>query len=149
MAKTVEGSHRSMVAQRLKEAGLKFTHQRLAIYEALAATDRHPTAEEIHGRITGAYPMLSLNTVYTTLDTLKALGLIKEMRFLDNTARYDANVEAHHHVICLGCRKIEDFDDATLDRVQPPAAIRRSYHLVSHSVEFYGYCGACNTSVKH
>lgn len=134
------------VAKRLKDAGLKFTHQRLAIYEALAATESHPSAEEIYATVKHAYPMLSLNTIYTTLDTLKGLGLIKEMRFLDNSARYDANVEAHHHVICLSCRKIEDFGDAVLDRVQPPAAIRRSYRLVSHSVEFYGYCGDCKMS---
>jgi Fur family peroxide stress response transcriptional regulator len=134
---------RDVVAKRLKDAGLKFTHQRLAIYEMLAATVTHPTAEEIYGRVKEAYPMLSLNTVYMTLDTLKTLGLIQEMRFLDNTARYDANVDAHHHVICLGCRKIEDFGDTTLDRVQPPASIRRSYRLIKHSVEFYGYCGAC------
>ncbi len=134
---------REAVAKRLKDAGLKFTHQRMAIYEALAATVAHPTAEEIYGRVKEAYPMLSLNTVYMTLDTLKTLGLIQEMRFLDNTARYDANVDAHHHVICLECRRIEDFGDAALDRVQPPPSIRRSYRLVKHSVEFYGYCGAC------
>jgi len=138
-------SDRAAVGQRLKAAGLKFTHQRLAIYEVLAAAVTHPTAEEIHGLVKVAYPMLSLNTVYTTLETLQSLGLIQQMRFLDNTARYDANVDAHHHVICLACRKIEDFGDPSLDRVRPPASIRRSYRLVSHRVEFYGYCGECRT----
>jgi Fur family peroxide stress response transcriptional regulator len=139
---------RDVIAKRLKDAGFKFTHQRLAIYQALAAAVTHPTAEELHGRVKDAYPMLSLNTVYTTLDTLKALGLIKEMRFLDNSARFDANIEAHHHVICLECRKIEDFEDSALDRVHPPASIRRAYRLVSHSVEFYGYCAECRKE-KH
>jgi Fur family peroxide stress response transcriptional regulator len=131
------------IAGKLKDAGLKLTHQRLAVYEALAAVTTHPTAEEIHAAITPSYPMLSLNTVYTTLETLKSLGLIQEMRFLDNTARYDANVGLHHHVICPECRKVEDFEDAALDRIQPPASVKRRYRLIGRHVQFFGYCSEC------
>src|SRR5574341_881306 len=81
------------VTARLKDAGLKLTHQRLAIYQALADTESHPTAEEVHTAVKRSYPMMSRNTVYTTLETLKSIGLIQEMRFLDNIARYDANVD--------------------------------------------------------
>lgn len=133
------------VAGRLKGAGLKLTHQRLAVYQALAAVKTHPTAEEIHAAITPSYPMLSLNTVYTTLDTLKSLGLIQEMRFLDNSARYDANVGLHHHVICPTCRRVEDFEDAALDRISPPASVKRRYRLVGRHVQFFGYCSDCRT----
>ncbi len=131
------------VAGRLKGAGLKLTHQRLAVYQALAAVKTHPTAEAIHAAIRPLYPMLSLNTVYTTLETLKSLGLIQEMRFLDNTARYDANVGPHHHVICPTCRKVEDFEDAALDRIQPPASVKRRYRLVGRHVQFFGHCSDC------
>src|SRR3989338_9385922 len=44
-------SDRAAVGQRLKAAGLKFTHQRLAIYEALAAGVTHPTPEEDSGLV--------------------------------------------------------------------------------------------------
>ena len=133
------------VTARLKDAGLKLTHQRLAIYQALADTESHPTAEEVHATVKRAYPMMSLNTVYTTLETLKSIGLIQEMRFLDNSARYDANVEPHHHVICLACRRVEDFEDAELDRIQPPAGVKRRYRLVGHHVQFLGYCPSCRS----
>ncbi|HET8759587.1 MAG TPA: transcriptional repressor [Nitrospiria bacterium] len=124
------------------------THQRLAVYQALAAVKSHPTAEEIYASLTPSYPMLSLNTVYTTLETLKSIGLIQEMRFLDNTARYDANVAPHHHVTCPGCRRVEDFEDAALDRIQPPASVKRRYQLVGRHVQFYGYCPDCRAD-KH
>jgi len=135
---------REVIARRIKEAGLKCTRQRLAIYEAVASTTTHPSVDEIYARVRNDNSMLSLNTVYTTLETLKGLGLVKEMRSLDTAVRYDANVENHHHVICLGCRKISDFEDTVLDRVKPPLAIRRSYRLVSHTVTFYGYCETCH-----
>lgn len=137
--------HQHDVARRLKDAGFKLTHQRLAVYEALAEAKTHPTAEEIHATVKRSYPMLSLNTVYSALETLKSLGLIQEMRFLDNRARYDANVAPHHHVICLACRRIEDFGDADLDGIQPPAAVRRRYRIVGHHVQFFGYCQSCRS----
>ncbi len=133
------------VTARLKDAGLKLTHQRLAIYQALADTESHPTAEEVHATVKRSYPMMSLNTVYTTLETLKSIGLIQEMHFLDNSARYDANVEPHHHVICLACRRVEDFEDAELDRIQAPATVKRRYRLVGHHVQFLGYCPSCRS----
>ncbi len=133
------------VAARLKDAGLKLTHQRLAIYQALADTESHPTADEVHATVKRSYPMMSRNTVYTTLETLKAIGLIQEMRFLDNIARYDANVDPHHHVVCLACRRVEDFEDDGLDRIQAPAAVRRRYRLVGHQVQFLGYCPSCRS----
>jgi Fur family peroxide stress response transcriptional regulator len=140
-ARTKDGT--GEIGGRLKDAGLKLTHQRLAVYQALAAVTSHPTAEEIHAAIIPSYPMLSLNTVYTTLETLKSLGLIQELRFLDNTARYDANVGLHHHVICPECRTVEDFEDAALDRIEPPASVKRRYRLVGRHVQFFGYCSEC------
>jgi Fur family peroxide stress response transcriptional regulator len=131
------------IAGKLKGAGLKLTHQRLAVYQALAAVKNHPTADAIHAAVTRSYPMISLNTVYTTLETLKSIGLIQELRFLDNTARYDANVGPHHHVICPTCRTVEDFEDAALDRIQPPASIKRRYRLIGRHVQFFGYCSEC------
>ena len=133
------------VTTRLKDAGLKLTHQRLAIYQALADTESHPTAEEVHATVKRSYPMMSLNTVYTTLETLRSIGLIQEMRFLDNIARYDANVDPHHHVVCIACRRVEDFEDAELDRIQAPAAVKRRYRLVGHQVQFLGYCPSCRS----
>jgi len=133
------------VTSRLKDAGLKLTHQRVAIYEALADTADHPTAEEVHSTVKRSYPMMSLNTVYTTLETLKSIGLIQEMRFLDNIARYDANVDPHHHAVCLACRRVEDFEDDALDHIQAPAAVRRRYRLIGHQVQFLGYCPSCRS----
>jgi len=55
-------------AARLREAGLKATAPRIQILAALEIDKSHPTAEELHDRLRGEHPSLSLSTVYKTLE---------------------------------------------------------------------------------
>jgi len=96
----------------LQDKGLKCTPQRLAIYAALTASDAHPSAEELYRGVKARYPMLSRNTVYQTLEILTMAGLAQAIRSGRSHARYDGNNDAHHHMVCLSCDRVEDFHDA-------------------------------------
>jgi Fur family peroxide stress response transcriptional regulator len=133
--------------QRLQKKGLKVTNQRLAVYEALAATDTHPTAEMIYQQVREKYPMISLNTVYNTLEVLREIGEVSQIH-TDLSARFDANMEPHHHLVCLHCRKIEDLVDPELDRISPRIPGRRDFKVLSHRVEFQGYCKKCQQTER-
>jgi Fur family peroxide stress response transcriptional regulator len=132
------------LARRLQARGLKCTPQRLAIYAALTASDAHPSAEELYRGVKARYPMLSRNTVYQTLEALTAAGLAQAIRSGRSHARYDGNSDAHHHMVCLSCDRVEDFHDDSLERLAPPARLRRRYRVLHHRVEFYGYCRTCS-----
>ncbi|HEX9759179.1 MAG TPA: transcriptional repressor [Nitrospiria bacterium] len=130
------------VSEEFKKHGLKLTHQRLAVYEALKKSKDHPSPEEIYQSIKGDYPMLSRNTIYTTLETLKGLGLITEVNPW-HQARYDANLGIHHHVVCVKCKRIDDIHEPTLDQILIPDSIKGKYDGLSHKVEFSGVCPKC------
>ena len=36
---------------------------------------------------------------------------------LYNAARYDANLDPHHHVVCTECKKVEDFYDESISNL--------------------------------
>jgi Fur family peroxide stress response transcriptional regulator len=128
--------------KRFQEKGLKLTNQRIAVYEALASTDTHPTADSLYQEVKEKYPMISLNTVYNTLEVLKEIGEISQLN-TDMSARFDANMAPHHHLVCLHCRKIEDFVDPELDQIPLKVPGRRDFKILSHKVEFQGYCKKC------
>ena len=132
------------LSDRLHQRGLKCTPQRLAIYEALTASGLHPSAEELYRQVKPHYPMLSRNTVYQTLEALTSAGLAQAIRTGRQHARYDGNISAHHHMVCLMCHRVEDFHDGSLEQLVPPPRFRRKYRIVRHSVEFYGYCRQCD-----
>ena len=131
------------VRQRFREKGLKLTPQRYAIYEMMIHTDSHPAVEEIYHAVQPMFPMLSLNTVYYTLTSLKKAGLIADVPVQEGAARFDANMDRHHHLVCLKCRKIEDLYDEGLDQLKISAKSTNVYLVESHRVEFRGYCSEC------
>jgi Fur family peroxide stress response transcriptional regulator len=133
------------VRQRFREKGLKLTPQRYAIYEMMIHTDSHPAVEEIYHAVQPMFPMLSLNTVYYTLTSLKKAGLIADVPVQEGAARFDANMDRHHHLVCLKCRKIEDLYDDALDQLKISAKSTNGYLVESHRVEFRGYCSECRT----
>ena len=58
----------------LRQNGYKVTPQRLAVYEALANTKQHPSAEMLFGTLQPKYPSMSFATVYKTVEILNKLG---------------------------------------------------------------------------
>ncbi|MBL8763558.1 MAG: transcriptional repressor [Phycisphaerae bacterium] len=83
--------------------GLRLTHQREAVYRALAASSSHPTAEELHLLARREDAGISLATVYNTLDVLLDAGLARRLmvpRGSTTTAtRYDADMDIHVHFV--------------------------------------------------
>lgn len=131
------------VRRRFRTCGMRLTPQRAAIYRALADTTTHPTADALYRHVKKQHPMMSQNTVYYTLGTLKAAGLVHEVNYWHDRARFDANMALHHHLICLGCRRIEDIADDALDQVKISSRRQHAFHVLGHRVEFHGYCPDC------
>ncbi len=120
---------------------IPLTHQRLAVYEELCGRSDHPSAESLHESLHAAFPSLSLATVYKTLQTLHAMGMIARVDSPTSQARYDAIVDTHHHAVCGSCGRIQDLFDATLDAL-PPRKID-GFVVQGHSVHFHGICTRC------
>jgi Fur family peroxide stress response transcriptional regulator len=103
------------INQKLKDAGLKVTPQRLAILEAVYDLGNHPTAENIIDYIRAAHPGVSTGTVYNVLDVLVDNKLVKRVKTDKDAMRYDGIVEKHHHLYCAESERIEDYFDEELD----------------------------------
>jgi Fur family peroxide stress response transcriptional regulator len=131
---------------RCRAAGIAVTPQRLAIFRRLAATDRHPSAEELHAAVCREMPTLSLATVYKTLDTLATIGAVRPVSRLGARGRWDANVAPHHHLVCTSCGAVTDVSEPRLEAAAGPAAAvaaRHGFEAAGHSVEIFGRCAAC------
>jgi len=131
---------------RCRTAGIAVTPQRLAIFRRLAATERHPSAEQLHAAVRREMPTLSLATVYKTLDTLARIGAVRPVSRLGARGRWDANLEPHHHLVCTTCGTVTDVTEPRLEAAAQPAAAaaaRHGFEAAGHSVEIFGRCAAC------
>ena len=143
----------SPAAQRLerleagaRKAGVKLTHQRLEIFRELAATEAHPDADTLYRAARRRLPTVSLDTVYRTLWMLQELGLISTLGPDGGGVRFDANLEQHHHYVCVRCGLVRDFESADLNALRVPAAVRALGSVADAHVEVRGVCAACRAA---
>ena len=126
-----------------RKAGLKATHQRMEIYRVLAETDKHPDAERIYTVVRESLPSISLDTVYRTLRTLEEKGIVILVDSLGDRARFDANLERHHHFVCRLCGAVQDIFSTDLDDIRAPATANDMGKIESVRVELRGVCLSC------
>jgi Fur family transcriptional regulator, peroxide stress response regulator len=135
---------RLLIEARVRAAGLKLTPQRFAVLDYLISTLEHPTAEQIHRDLNRRFPRASRATVYNTLIALCDAGLVHEIYMDEAVARYDANVEPHHHFVCRVCGQLED---VPLSAVGRPSRcdLRAGYRVENYEVVVRGVCAICVT----
>lgn len=98
--------------------GLRCTRQRRAIYDALAASREHPTAEELHRAVCRTdEDGISLATVYNTLEAFCQAGLAHKLPGGPGGARYDAARGGHLHARCQATGAVADVSETLSAKV--------------------------------
>lgn len=143
----MEGKNDKDFIATLRDHGLQVTYQRLAIYQALYNTKEHPSAEVIYQHVKKRFPMISLGTVYKTLERFYEVGLIEKVSPITEVARYDANLGAHHHLVCLQCHLIQDADTPIIDQKIVPQE-KSGFQVLRQQVILQGYCPECRRNIE-
>jgi Fur family peroxide stress response transcriptional regulator len=129
---------------KLKSLDFRITPQRMAVIRILAASEDHPTAEQIFEKVKTEFPTTSLATIYKTIALLKGLNEVLELGFPDGSNRYDGNKPfPHPHVICTKCRKIMDPELMSLDELKDEIAKKTGFRIQHHRLDFFGVCREC------
>ena len=127
----------------LRRNGHKVTPQRLAICEEVLSSKEHPTAEMIFEGVSRQHPGMSIATVYHTLDMLKKLDLVHEIRFGGRVSRYDPNTSVHVNVICQQCGKIEDYESDTIRNQWERIVTELKIKPIGQRLDVYVICEDC------
>lgn len=121
---------------------MKVTPQRQAIFRALHDNSEHPSAEAIYALVSAQMPTISLRTVYQTLNDLASMGELSHLELGTGSARFDPNLDPHHHLVCEGCGRVWDVAvDSTQVRV--PAQGGNGFAVRSTEIVFRGLCPSC------
>lgn len=110
----------SQIIERIRQAGLRPTRQRLALAKLLFDDgDRHVTAEMLHGESLKQGISVSLATVYNTLNQFTAAGLLREIVVDSDRSYFDTNISSHHHFYFTDSGKLKDIDsdDVVMERL--------------------------------
>ena len=115
----------------------------LAVFRALPERPSHPAAAALHSSLRGAYPTLSLGTVYKTLEMLQSLGLARAVSSPGPTRRFDGKQHPHHHLWCTRCLRLADVELDELADIALPAGL--GFQVEDVTIQFNGICASCRT----
>ena len=121
---------------------MKVTPQRQCIFRVLHGNAVHPTAEAVYAAASAEMPTISLKTVYQTLHELAAMGEINQLDLGTGSARFDPNVEGHHHLVCTRCGNVRDV--YVRPRVRVPDEQLQGFTVDSTEVVLRGLCKQCS-----
>lgn len=131
------------IVETLKRKGLRVTPQRFAVYSNLLERTDHPTAEQILQSLNQDAPTSSQATVYSSLQALRDVGLVREVLLEEGVCRYDANVAMHHHFRCKACGSIEDIAWDQVEGVEFKK-MRPGLQVDDYELTVHGLCEHCH-----
>ena len=135
----------------LERQGYRATPQRRAILQSLLSTGRiNVSAEDVCRRARALCPTVNLATTYRTLELLGRLGIVRRLTYGDGRAVFCANPQPHYHGTCLRCGAVVDLPQGRVAEVlarEQSGLTDPAFGVVSHRIEFYGYCASCRDVV--
>jgi Fe2+ or Zn2+ uptake regulation protein len=128
------------LTEAFRQRGLKITPQRRCIFRILHDNQVHPTADAVYAAAFAEMPSISLRTVYQTLNDLADMGEIQALDLGTGSARFDPNVDEHHHLVCDRCGVVHD---VYVDASSLQVADLGGFAIEHTEVVFRGRCASC------
>ena len=124
--------------------GQRSTSQRRLLLQLLRHSEGHLDADELFRLAKEREPRISLSTVYRSLRLFKELGLIEEQHFSEDHHHYKVKGEGdHHHLVCLGCGKVIEFELSLAGRIKEDVSKQTGFDILGVDVSMEGYCDRC------
>lgn len=118
---------------------------RFAVLEIFLQTESHISVDMLQELLRQKGFDFSSEFVRDTLKLLCRYGFAHKNKFDNGVARYEhRHLGQHHdHMICTKCRKIYEFQNDDLERLQKRISLTHGFHMLQHKMEIYGICSQC------
>jgi len=131
------------LVSQLRERGMRVTPQRIVIHRELCGHSQHMTAEQVLGRVSDVLPGTSLPTVYSTLELLETLGLVRRVGTGNGALVFDSRVEPHAHTVCRRCGAMADLEGTAAPEDALTRAGATGFVPDHAELVVWGLCPAC------
>lgn len=130
----------------LVEAGYRMTGPRLAVWDVVAGTDSHMTAEEIADAVKSSDPTVNLSSVYRSLALFSDLGLVRESNLGANEATHWelAHSDEQFHLKCTSCGKVEHHTGDLVAQVESHLSDHHGFTANRVELLVSGTCRECS-----
>ncbi len=121
----------------------ELTSHRQTVLDIVRGSFDHPTARTVFERALEKTPKLSFATVYNSLKFLAEQGMIRQLNFGEDYARFDGKMDRHDHLVCRKCGKVDDFTRITAPRPGQDFSVPKGFKVEELSIQVTGLCDSC------
>jgi Fur family ferric uptake transcriptional regulator len=133
-----------IIQRRVVRQGFSKTEPRRLVLEVFLNDHRPLTPSAVHEQLPDSN--INLASVYRTIELFCRLGVLTEVDHVPEGRRYELSDdyrEHHHHLICRGCGKTEDFEDCEMEQIERLIKKRFHFQVTRHELRFLGLCRRC------
>ncbi len=131
----------------LDRSDYRLTEPRRAVAQLVADRAGHFSAADLVDAARTRRLAIGRATIFRTLEVLAELDLVERIDLPSGEHAYVAcEPSHHHHVVCSGCGRSEDVEDAGLRAVVVDIAARTGFRIDDHRLELFGVCPDCQPS---
>ena len=130
----------------LRQRGERVTEPRRAVLQALTELPDHPTAEQVVTAVEARSGGVHRATVYRTLETLTALGIVTHVHVGHGGTAYHLAERQHLHAQCHHCGAVVDVPGDVLDGVRATLHEVAGFDLDPSHVALSGRCDTCRST---
>ncbi len=128
----------------IQDAGFKLTDTRVLLISHLKKQKFPVNIKQVMHEIGND---IDQATVYRMLKSFRDVGVISELNFQESQPYYELKDDKydHHHIICLECKKVEDFHGCNYQKLSENALkqVDSFQAVTSHIIELFGMCKKC------
>ncbi len=130
----------------LRAAGHRLTEPRRLVWEVVASSGRHLTAQQIAARVHRANPDVNVSSVYRALGLFAELELIRESNLgVDGASRWEpAHPDEHFHLVCSTCGDVQHHAGEIVARARDHLRSDHAFDAATIDLVATGTCGACS-----
>ncbi|EUA33394.1 ferric uptake regulator family protein [Mycobacterium xenopi 4042] len=110
----------------------------------LETLDDFRSAQELHDELRRRGENIGLTTVYRTLQSMAAAGLLDTLRSDTGESVYRrCSTDHHHHLVCRNCGSTVEVGDRVVETWAAEVAAAHGFSDPSHTIEIFGTCSQC------
>ena len=143
--KQIHNQEKKQFKELFKQENIDDFEERFKVLEVFLQTEHHVTVDELVKILAKNGYKVKSDFVRDTLKLMCRFGFARTNRFDNGKVRYEhRHLGQHHdHMVCTKCRKIVEFHDEQLERLQAQVAEAYDFHMLQHKMEIYGICSEC------
>jgi Fur family transcriptional regulator, ferric uptake regulator len=129
----------------LRSVGQFLTHPRKIILESFLKVEGHISVKDLCKEVKKEDSQISPATVYRTMKLLVESGIASENEFADDRKLFEKiyGKEHHDHMFCTHCKKVSEFHNKSIERLQEEVAQEHSFEIKNHRMTLFGLCKEC------